>query len=488
MNKHVYTFLPGIGIYDIKSSKIYSTYSLEKTKRVFSMFSKKLVGDFLEQDEEIVSEMMDSHEAVSLSIPLDPKRTELDFKKTEVKGTRIFSNSKNLDWKNIESFVSSKGYVLKKREYISKKLSDLCHVYEVLSNEGEVISEGKGLNDTQAQRSALAEAVERIVAISAPEKIILNTAKDLFKNKKYFFDQELGPRDTYSDDTVTEWVPSYDLFSKEATYFPADLAYYQYETQKIGLKLFGFSHTTGLAAGSSKEEAIISGLFEVLERDAYWITMRTHMNHPDIKFNEVRYLDENILNIKNELESKGFELFVKDMSLDWGIPIAHVVLVDKEGRIPAFTHGVGTGFSWNTAIERGVVEALQMYSGMYKFAHKYDGWKQIVGIDNVMGDPILAWSDPLFAPYIKHLTDPSDKEWNKDLQISNFDQVLAVLKNKKYNLLVTPLGEQGGLEVLRIWVDKAVCSDKRLERVGKRLKMFKDKEGLRDFYTTPILT
>jgi ribosomal protein S12 methylthiotransferase accessory factor YcaO len=131
--------------------------------------------------------------------------------------------------------------------------------------------------------------------------------------------------------------------------------------------------------------------------------MRCKINCPDIDLRKINCLSDKVLELVTDLNKCGFDLSIKDMSLDWDIPVAHVVLKDKEGKIPCFAHGSGAGLDWAMAVSRAVAEAVQMYLGMKEFASVPDNWEQVISTQGNLGSGVLSWSDPLFEVHMGHL-------------------------------------------------------------------------------------
>ncbi len=414
----------------------------------------------------------------------------LKFGKTRSSGTRSFVNRKEVNWSTIENTLKDRGFKLRKREFLDNDFDSLCPVYYLVSEERGVISEGKGLTDEQARRSALAEGVERIfgVAPTSQKNLRLDTYKNLYRDKDWDLGTIVGPRDTFDKNSITEWLPATNISRNEKCYVPAEISYFGYSPQRTKTRLFSLYHTTGLACGSSIEEAALNGIFEILERDAYWITMRCKLNTADIDLKKVPSLDQNILKIVTALNKKGVLLHVKDMSLDWGVPIVHAVLEDTSGRLPAFTHGTGAGFTWSTAVARAVCEVLQMYVGQCAVVQERGNWQEIGAVSGASAQPVLMWSDPLYKNNLLHLTTPLDKKWRPRETISSVEELLAHLKNKGHEVLVTELASRGDLKVVRVLVTNVTQPDPRLERISPRLEKWRKKEGLRGFFTDSILT
>jgi thiazole/oxazole-forming peptide maturase SagD family component len=336
-------------------------------------------------------------------------------------------------------------------------------------------------------RSALSEAIERCFSSGDQRKdVIVGKQTDLLKKKDINIIS--GARDTYTKKVYTEWINASDLLSGDNIYLPAEVAFFNYTPKQLKIRLFSLSHTTGMATGVTFEDAALSGILEAIERDAYWITMRCKINCPDIDLRKINYLSDKVLELVTDLNKCGFDLSIKDMSLDWDIPVAHVVLKDKEGKIPCFAHGSGAGLDWAMAVSRAVAEAVQMYLGMKEFASVPDNWEQVISTQGNLGSGVLSWSDPLFEVHMGHLLDKSFSKFNSKLRVKGPIELLNILRKKGYSIIVAPINYIDGLKTVRVYIPEATQPDERLERISCRLIKYKNKLGLKSFYSDPILT
>ena len=388
------------------------------------------------------------------------------------KPTRTSCNEKEIDWTKIETQLQTQGYILEQRP------QTILPLFTITAPEGHIIAEGKGLTTNDAKRSAIAEAVERIVAKIPPKQTAIGTQKDLDQE---LLDIDIGPRDLFTEETTTHWVPAHIVTRNQSGLLPAEYAHFDHSPQNI--RLFGFRHTTGLSAGSSFEDATLNGILEVLERDAYWIVMRCKLDCPDIPEQEL-VKDPRIAKTLKELRKQHLRIVCKDISLDWPVPIVHATIIDEQQCLPAFSHGTGAGFAIQTAVARAICEAIQVRAGLKEIAQAH--WKEIATVAGVFGHPQLAWSDPLFAPHIKHLTQKSKKRHNPK-HIASVRTLLNTLRSTNHDVFAAPLATYENLNVVRVHINGATQPDIRLERISKRLSDFKQKENLRDLYGDPIL-
>ncbi len=91
--------------------------------------------------------------------------------------------------------------------------------------------------------------------------------------------------DYFTENVNISWVWAYSLTRRRPVLVPATLVYLGYEEVE-GEKVIGRNASSGLAAGATLEEAILSGLNEVIERDAFTISWMRRRVGPLIKVDD----------------------------------------------------------------------------------------------------------------------------------------------------------------------------------------------------------
>ncbi|MBN2804306.1 MAG: YcaO-like family protein [Deltaproteobacteria bacterium] len=114
--------------------------------------------------------------------------------------------------------------------------------------------------------------------------------------------------------------------------------------------------SNGMAAGNSVYEARTQALCEILERYAKNKIISEMIAMPDIP-KDIIELYENVTAGINELIQNGFEVFVKDASLNMGLPVVNITLANPNdgGVIAAF----GAHPDMRIALERTLTELMQ---------------------------------------------------------------------------------------------------------------------------------
>ena len=91
----------------------------------------------------------------------------------------------------------------------------------------------------------------------------------------------------YSPDLKYYWVWGYSLIHDSPYLIPEQLAYYVdpdliYDRRNKPINRFVYDTSNGLALGSTRSEAVLHGIFELLERDAFLSMWYSGMNVKDV--------------------------------------------------------------------------------------------------------------------------------------------------------------------------------------------------------------
>ncbi|HET8845225.1 MAG TPA: YcaO-like family protein [Ktedonobacteraceae bacterium] len=130
------------------------------------------------------------------------------------------------------------------------------------------VSQGKGVTKALATASALMESIELWHAEEPELPAITHTPGEMKSQLPYsIYDLNLSPHYVLHDRLPLKWFPAQFVESGEKTWIPA--SYVQMNmlvTNSWILPTFAVT-SNGLASGNIREEAILHGLYEVIERD-----------------------------------------------------------------------------------------------------------------------------------------------------------------------------------------------------------------------------
>jgi len=224
---------------------------------------------------------------------------------------------------------------------------------------GVSIYGGKGITKDHAKASAMMEGFERYSAErqSSDESIIsnLNDIDNNIDPKSLNLPKDLERVDI--NDWDLEWSIAHDIISEKDYYIPTNAVYHPYNPKDNAKTLFK-SNTNGLASGNILEEAILHGMFEVIERDAWSIFELTHKNYSQIDLDSI---ESDVINeIIEKFESEGIKIKLMDFTADINIPTIAASADDTVTKDAGLlTLGMGTHLDPEVAILRALTEVAQ---------------------------------------------------------------------------------------------------------------------------------
>ncbi|MEV5986993.1 TOMM precursor leader peptide-binding protein [Streptomyces sp. NPDC052051] len=170
-----------------------------------------------------------------------------------------------------------------------------------------------------------------------------------------------GPR-TYAEDPMVEpfdparplpWVTGWSLRDERPVLVPARLVYYSAGTREDN---FVFECSNGCATGGTAEEAILFGLLELIERDAFLLGWYGGLPLPEIDLESVR--DPRIRAMLARAELQGYDVHVFDNRVDLPLPVVTGLAVRRDDGPGTLAFAAGASFDPETAVESAVSEIL----------------------------------------------------------------------------------------------------------------------------------
>jgi len=115
------------------------------------------------------------------------------------------------------------------------------------------------------------------------------------------------------------WVWGYSLAQQEPILIPQAYAYYAAHRSDPDDPMFAFEISNGCALGSCLEEAILHGILEVVERDAFLMTWYARLPAARINLSSAR--DRSVPMLADAIEAEtGYQLLLFDTTMEHGIP------------------------------------------------------------------------------------------------------------------------------------------------------------------------
>ncbi|MFJ8511669.1 YcaO-like family protein [Lysinibacillus xylanilyticus] len=231
---------------------------------------------------------------------------------------------------------------------------------------------GAGFNKESAEYSAIGESIERLAAGVFKPKTKLCTWEELDKEGVHpdkfilFSDDQYKtknfPYNKFSEISKINWVKSINLSEGKEEYVPLSLVKLPYKCSELEERISP-SISTGLALGQSEEEAILSGIFETIERDAFTISWFLKLQ-PNRKLK----IEDYIHNFSDKC-SRNYRVNVYDISLE---NLFNTVLVTIHDSITNnFMIGAATRFTLEEAVKKAFLEAAQGITYVEMLVRKY---------------------------------------------------------------------------------------------------------------------
>ncbi len=252
---------------------------------------------------------------------------------------------------------------------------------------------GKGSTAEQGEASALMEAIERYSGIYqgdeirltrrftdfAPGDAIVPNDVLLFSEAQYrnaerqYREQHQGPQHDHEehDDHGTptpmpfdpaaemEWSPAWSLRDKRFKYLPTSMLYFFYRGGPSPEQMI-FADSNGCAAGNTREEAIVQGFLELVERDSYAIWWYNRVQRAEVDL--AQFDDPYIRDLKSQLADTGRRVWAIDITSDLGVPsFVAMSHSDKDG-VEFVEYGSGSHFDARIAMLRSLTELNQFLS------------------------------------------------------------------------------------------------------------------------------
>lgn len=237
----------------------------------------------------------------------------------------------------------------------TKKLFDISR---------DVSSGGLGVNEdkTAAMTSCLAEALERYCMSYIPKNEIISCKKDNLNKKYVFSDFSTYSNEQYAmldnflnpNSDVIEWTKIYDIKDrKKYMFWPASLIYLPFDINKVVAE----TTSTGMAAGFSIDECIMSGLMELIERDALMINFMQRLNPPEIDINTIFGKNKKIINsIMTDYNIKIYKLYS-----DFNVPVYLSIIYKIDNNKNHYGIGACASLDSDYAINKSLKECLFTY-------------------------------------------------------------------------------------------------------------------------------
>lgn len=233
---------------------------------------------------------------------------------------------------------------------------------------------GKGITKQAALASAYAEFMERLQARFLIKPYFFNKITKI----KSFEDEFLLQGTSFEKlctkifnfvhpKKVIHFLKEIDYEKNHYNYCLNFIDYFRKKEVQLPLKLINIlTHSNGLCAGNTFEEAVSHGVCEIFERFIYKKIMMEKYNPPTLKIKKLESLSS--FSLLKKVEDMGYSYIIKDCSLEGTLPVVGVLIYDKNTNRSVFS--VGSDIDFDIALQRCLTEIFQGLNNKQDIAGK----------------------------------------------------------------------------------------------------------------------
>ncbi len=293
------------------------------------------------------------------------------------------------------------------------------------------------------------------------------------------------------------WIRGTSLITGKKIFVPAQLVFVPYKFEKKE-SVINFPITTGAALYHSLEKAILTGLLEVIERDAFMVNYLNKLTRNLISITESK--DKSLKKIASSLKRYNLELYLLDISTDIPVYSIMAIVVDRTGLGPA----VSVGLKSDTSIKNAIIGATEECFHPRPWVRELMIKMSKKDLERIKKDRLvyerknraLLWSSPEMIKKIDFFLAGSKKPIRDfPRKSNNLKNLLKWFKREKMEVIYVditlPSLKREGLRVVKVLVpclqplyldDRFPCWEgERLWRVPQRIGL----KPIKDIYTFP---
>ncbi|MBV8828718.1 MAG: YcaO-like family protein [Acidobacteriaceae bacterium] len=221
----------------------------------------------------------------------------------------------------------------------------------------------------------------------------------------------------FTVDTPVHWTPARSLVTGERVFVPAAAVYIPFHYHGATRSAFILQPiSTGLACGGSIAEATISGLCEVLERDAFTITWQAMMSCPVIRHETLPAFGCDLV---SRFEAVGIRVYLMDITTDIGVPAIMTVGVSNAETSPA----VAVAAAADPSPERCLLKSLDELAHTRMYARQLLRYTPPLPVEVDRGHPLVKDQRDHLRFYCPQYAKPfAEFAWSSTRQIDLCDE------------------------------------------------------------------
>jgi ribosomal protein S12 methylthiotransferase accessory factor len=170
----------------------------------------------------------------------------------------------------------------------------------------------------------------------------------------------------FRSDAVIPWVWAYSLRDSKPLLVAEQIAYF---LDHRPTKKFVQESSNGCAGGSSTEEALLHGMLELIERDAFLLTWYGRAKLAEIDVATCR--DQRVHFMIDRVGLVGYDVRLFDMRIDLPVPAVLAVAVRRGGGPGELCLSAGAGFDPEDAVRAAVCEVASYVPSLPRRVEKH---------------------------------------------------------------------------------------------------------------------
>lgn len=255
---------------------------------------------------------------------------------------------------------------------------------------------GASFDGNIAISKAIGEFLERYSLLHWKDyPFVVASQAELKRKQKRFLNLNVlaGVAGKHIDDRAPfRWVKGYELFAGVSTLLPAEFVFWNYSPLGDEPSLFE-ANTNGAGGMFTLEGAILSGVRELIQRDAFLIFWLNTLAPPRV---EQSSLEGKARFVADQLSRYRFDFEILDITTDIGLPAFAAVLIDGAGESRSAYIGAGCEANPDAAIARALEESLLVYHSARQGKHVFSLPDPYVPFQTPLGhyERVRLWANP----------------------------------------------------------------------------------------------
>jgi ribosomal protein S12 methylthiotransferase accessory factor len=221
------------------------------------------------------------------------------------------------------------------------------------------IHSGKGLAPAYSRCGAIMEAIEFHAGEHPYGAFRIARAAELPQAERLALEDCFPTRSSVlSELTPIAWEEATNIQNGVVKLVPSDLLWLVTRIKGQAL-MYVQMGSNGLASGGSVQDAILAGLYEVIERDAWTLNQFLLDSGMLLTRTPLGTVSEKIESCIRKIESADLRLHLFDITTDYNIPVFSAIILDLSGRCAGTFGGYGAHLNAEVAAIRAITEAAQ---------------------------------------------------------------------------------------------------------------------------------